>query len=85
MVLGRRYERVVLWSFERELAEQMEAHRENRKYREGFRLRPNVRVVSELADALEAAEVVLGAVPSMPVQVGAFAGAASLCHRRRRL
>lgn len=68
MVLGPRYERVVLWSFERELAEQMEAHRENRKYLEGFRLPPNVRVVSRLADALEAAEVVLVAVPSMHVR-----------------
>ena len=68
MVLAPRYERLILWSFEQELAEQMQAHRENRKYLEGFRLPPNVRVVSRLADALEAADVVLGAVPSMHVR-----------------
>ena len=65
MVLAPRYEGVVLWSFERELAEQMERTRENLKYLEGSRLPPNVRVTSALESALGGADMVLGAVPSM--------------------
>ena len=68
MVLAPRYERVVLWSYERELAEQMETTRENSKYLEGSRLPPNVRVTSGLELALGAADMVLGAVPSMHVR-----------------
>lgn len=68
MVLAPRYEGVVLWSFERELAEQMERTRENPKYLEGSRLPPNVRVTSALESALGGADMVLGAVPSMHVR-----------------
>lgn len=68
MVLAPRYEGVVLWSFERELADQMERTRENPKYLEGSRLPPNVRVTSALESALGGADMVLGAVPSMHVR-----------------
>lgn len=68
LVLAPRFDRLVLWSYERELADHMQSGRENHKYLEGFRLPPNVQVTSSLPDALAAADLVMGAVPSMHVR-----------------
>jgi glycerol-3-phosphate dehydrogenase (NAD(P)+) len=64
IVLAPRFERVRLWVFEQDLAQRMCAARENDIYLPGFRLPANVDVHNELAHALEAAEIVLGVMPS---------------------
>ena len=64
IVLAPRFERVQLWVYESDLAQRMCTSRENDVYLPGFRLPANVGVHNELAPALDAAEVVLGVMPS---------------------
>jgi len=64
VALAPRFQRVRLWVFEPELAAVMRATRENQWYLPGLRIPGSVEVVTELAAALEEAEVVLGAMPS---------------------
>ena len=64
MVLAPRFPRVRLWVYECDLAARMRALRENDVYLPGFRLPDHVEVTSQLAPALEEAEVVLSVMPS---------------------
>ena len=64
LVLAPRFERVKLWVYETDLAERMGASRINDIYLPGFSLPPTVEVSSELAAALDGAEIVLSVVPS---------------------
>jgi len=63
-VLAPRFERVRLWVYEPDLARRMAASRENDLYLAGARIPDRVEVVSDLAAALEGADVVVGAMPS---------------------
>jgi glycerol-3-phosphate dehydrogenase (NAD(P)+) len=63
MVLARRFERISLWVFERDLAERMVVSRENDVFLPGFVLPENVEITTELAHAA-GAEIVVGAMPS---------------------
>lgn len=64
IVLSPRFQRVRLWVYEQDLAIRMGRTRENDVYLPRFQLPANVRVVTELGEALEGAEVVLGVIPS---------------------
>lgn len=63
-MLAPRFERVRLWVYEPDLARRMAASRENDLYLAGARIPDRVEVVSDLAAALEGADVVVGAMPS---------------------
>jgi len=64
IVLGPRYERIHLWTHERDLAGRMAGSRENDIYLPGFRLPDNVDVTANLSHALQPNAVVLSVVPS---------------------
>lgn len=55
---------VRLWTRREEHAQQMQTSRENAQYLPGFRFPDTLQATSELAEALEGAEVVLSVVPS---------------------
>ncbi len=63
-VLAPRFEQVRLWVYERDLAERMQATRENDLFLPGATLGPSVEVTSSLPRAVEDAEIVLGVMPS---------------------
>ena len=64
MVLAPRFPSLRLWVFETDLASRMRETRENDVYLPGYSLPPDVDVTSELATALDGAEVVLSVMPS---------------------
>jgi glycerol-3-phosphate dehydrogenase (NAD(P)+) len=64
IVLAPRFERVRLWVYETDLAQRMRDPRENDLYLPGFLIPTNIEITSELAEALEVAEIVLTVVPS---------------------
>jgi len=64
IVLAPKFERVRLWVHEEDLADRMNATRENDVYLQGFRLPANVRIATGLDAALEGASIVLGVMPS---------------------
>jgi glycerol-3-phosphate dehydrogenase (NAD(P)+) len=64
IVLAPRFERVRLWAYEKDLAERMNASRENDVYLPGFALPWNVDTVADLGRALELTEIVMSVVPS---------------------
>ena len=64
IALAPRFSHVRLWVYEQDLAERMGASRENDVYLPGFRLPPNVEVVTRFEAALDGAEIVLGVMPS---------------------
>ncbi len=64
IVLAPRFERVRLWVFERDLAERMQSTRENDIYLPGLKLPDRVQVGTSLGRTLEAANMVLGVMPS---------------------
>ena len=64
LVLAPRFERVRLWVYEQDLAERMRQTRENDIYLPGFKISTNIEINSDLAGALDGAQVVLSAVPS---------------------
>lgn len=68
IVLASRFAELRLWVFEPDLAERLRATRENDLYLPGSRLPEKVQVVTDLAEALEGAEVVLSVVPSHVVR-----------------
>lgn len=68
IVLAPRFAELRLWVFEPDLAERLRASRENDLYLPGSRLPEKVQVVTDLAEALEGAEVVLSVVPSHVVR-----------------
>jgi len=64
VVLAPRVERLRLWVYEADLAERMRSRRENDLYLPGTVIPAGVEIVTELGDALEEAELVVGAMPS---------------------
>src|SRR5579859_3781248 len=64
IVLGPRFSDVRLWVYEPDLAERMSSGRENDVYLPGFSLPSNVTVVTDFAEALGGAGIVLGVMPS---------------------
>lgn len=64
IVLASRFERVRLWVYESDLAASIRANRRNDLYLPGARLPENVEPTTDLAEALEDAAVVAGAMPS---------------------
>src|SRR5207249_4614172 len=68
IILAPRFERVRLWVYEEDLAERIRQTRQNDVYLPGFELPLRVEITHSLAEALQAAEVVLSAVPSHVVR-----------------
>ncbi|HEY1219327.1 MAG: NAD(P)H-dependent glycerol-3-phosphate dehydrogenase [Bryobacteraceae bacterium] len=68
IVLAPRFERVRLWVYEEDVAQRMQANRENDAYLPGFQVPERVSVTSDLRIALEDAEVVLSVMPSHHVR-----------------
>jgi glycerol-3-phosphate dehydrogenase (NAD(P)+) len=68
IALSPRFPRIRLWLYEMDLARRMSRLRENDVYLPGFQLPSNVSVVTELGEALQAADVVLSAMPSHHVR-----------------
>jgi glycerol-3-phosphate dehydrogenase (NAD(P)+) len=64
IILAPRFPRVRLWVYEADLAARTRETRENDVYLPGCRLPRHVEVVSQLAAALDGAEIVLSVVPS---------------------
>jgi glycerol-3-phosphate dehydrogenase (NAD(P)+) len=64
IVLAPRFERIRLWVYERDLAERMRSTRENDIYLPGLKLPDSVEFETSLAPTLDAAEIVLGVMPS---------------------
>ncbi len=64
IVLAPRFERVRLWVYESDLARRIREIRENDLYLPGARIPDNVEATAELSEALEEADVVVGAMPS---------------------
>ena len=64
IVLAPRFPEIRLWVYEQDLAARMQASRENDVYLPGFKLPPNIAVVTGLEAALDMAEIVLGVMPS---------------------
>ncbi|MGD2067458.1 MAG: NAD(P)H-dependent glycerol-3-phosphate dehydrogenase [Gemmatimonadota bacterium] len=63
-VLARNGHSVRLWSFEERVTESIRRTGENRKYLEGVTLPPTLHATSDLAEACEAADIVLSVSPS---------------------
>ncbi|MCC7153249.1 MAG: NAD(P)-dependent glycerol-3-phosphate dehydrogenase [Bryobacterales bacterium] len=64
IVLAPRFPEVRLWVYEKDLAERMAANRVNDIYLPDFRLPGNVLPSSVLGDTVNAADIVLGVMPS---------------------
>ena len=64
IVLAPRFARLRLWVYETDLAARMRVSRENDVYLPGFQLAGHVEVTSDLAAALEGADIVLSVMPS---------------------
>jgi glycerol-3-phosphate dehydrogenase (NAD(P)+) len=64
IALAPRFPEVRLWVFEADLAERMRASRENDVFLPGFQIPSNVLILSDLAAAVQGAEVVLSVTPS---------------------
>jgi len=64
IILSPRFPEIRLWVFEPDLAARMRETRENDVYLPGFRIPSNVAIVTEFAEALEGARIVLGVTPS---------------------
>ena len=64
IVLAPRFRRVKLWVYEAELAGRMATGRINDVYLPDFSIPTNVDITSDLCEALDGAEIVLGVMPS---------------------
>jgi len=64
IVLAPRFPSVRLWTYETDLAARMRQSRENDVYLPGYQLPGHVTITSELAPALDRADVVLSVMPS---------------------
>jgi glycerol-3-phosphate dehydrogenase (NAD(P)+) len=64
LVLAPRFRRIRLWVYETDLAERMAANRENDIYLPGLPIPTDIVITSELATALDGADVVLSVMPS---------------------
>jgi glycerol-3-phosphate dehydrogenase (NAD(P)+) len=68
IVLAPRFERVRLWVYEEDVAQRLQAERENDTYLPGVQIPENVSATSDLRIAVEDAEVVLSVMPSHRVR-----------------
>jgi glycerol-3-phosphate dehydrogenase (NAD(P)+) len=68
IVLAPRFERVRLWVYEDDVAQRLQAERENDTYLPGFQISENISVSSDLKIAVEDAEVVMSVMPSHHVR-----------------
>jgi glycerol-3-phosphate dehydrogenase (NAD(P)+) len=68
IVLAPRFPHIRLWVYESDLAARIRTSRENDTYLPGFQLPDHVEVVSELAAAVDGAEIVLSVMPSHHVR-----------------
>jgi glycerol-3-phosphate dehydrogenase (NAD(P)+) len=64
VILAPRFPEVRLWVFEPDLAARMRETRENDVYLPGFAIPANVAVMTDFAEALDGAGIVLGVTPS---------------------
>jgi glycerol-3-phosphate dehydrogenase (NAD(P)+) len=64
VTLAPRFSKVRMWAYEKDLAMRMSRLRENDLYLPGFQLASNVTVTTQVEEALEHADVVLGVMPS---------------------
>jgi glycerol-3-phosphate dehydrogenase (NAD(P)+) len=64
IVLAPKFDRIRLWVHEPDLASRMNATRENDVYLPGFPLPSNVDVLTDLAQAVTRADLVMGVMPS---------------------
>ena len=64
VVLSPRFPDVRLWVYEEDLAARMAVTRENDVYLAGAQLPTHVKITSDLATALDGAEIVLSVMPS---------------------
>ena len=62
---ARKTHEISLWAHNRALAEALQNHRENSTYLAGVRLPEGIRVTGDLPTALTAAQLVVGALPSV--------------------
>ena len=62
--LAPRFDRVMLWARDVELAKCINSHRENGRYLPGVRLPANIFATSELGAVLDGAEIVLSVTPA---------------------
>lgn len=79
-LLARKDHVVVLWSFEPDVAEAIEARHENPKYLQGVRLAPSLQATAALPDAVRDASVIVSVSPAQHVR-GIMAKAAE--HMRK--
>lgn len=64
IALESRFERVNLWVRDPELAAEIQAVRENRKYLSDFVLSPRISIFDNIQESVEKADLVLGVMPS---------------------
>ena len=64
IALGPRFQRIRLWVYEEDLAERLRQTRVNDVYLPGFEIPAHVEPASDLAFALEGADIVLSVIPS---------------------
>ena len=64
IVLAPRFECIRLWAHETDLVERMASTRINDVFLPGFRLPPNVEPTTNIAAALDGAQIVIGVMPS---------------------
>lgn len=68
IVLAPRFERVRLWVYEADVAEHLQAERQNDTYLPGFQIPENILVTNDLSIVVDGAEVVLSVMPSHHVR-----------------
>ncbi|MGO9010682.1 MAG: NAD(P)H-dependent glycerol-3-phosphate dehydrogenase [Bryobacteraceae bacterium] len=68
IVLAPRFEHVCLWVFEGDVAQRLQAERQNDTYLPGFQIPESISATSDLETAVEGAEVVLSVTPSHHVR-----------------
>lgn len=67
-LLAKKGGETVLWSFEPEVADTIRSEHVNRRYLDGVKLDPRLRVSTDMAEALDGATVVLSVSPSHVVR-----------------
>ncbi len=64
LTLSPRFSRIGLWVYEKDLALRMSRLRENDIYLPGYQLPDHIAITTEIAEALEGADIVMGVMPS---------------------
>ena len=68
VLLASKHEKIVMWEFFPELAEKLQADRENKSMLPGVKIPNNIKITSRLAEAVEGMELLVSAVPSHVVR-----------------